>query len=194
MSPREGSRLACLGRDGVLEDKRAVDSLREKGRNKALASASQCRALKRQVSPNSCCPGSTYGPARPSIQGRLASSRCFCWALSVQMLGPLPATTCPVWSLHHLVLSQLVAFPPPPSLSLPFFPIFPDTRPFFSCPLPSPHLQLAFLSFPDHSKSFLTSELLFSSLLTPAGTYAVFLFTRMSIQIPCLTKQRKTPL
>lgn len=80
--------------------------------------------------------------------------------------------------------------PPAP----PFFPIFPDACPFLSCPLPSPHLQLAFLSFPDHSKSFLTSELLFSSLLTPAGTYAVFLFTRMSIQIPCLTKQRKTPL
>lgn len=84
--------------------------------------------------------------------------------------------------------------PPPTPHLLSFFPIFPDTHPSLSSPLPSPHLQLAFLSLPDHSKSFLTSGLLFCSLLTPAGTHAVFLFTRMSIQILCLTKQRKTPL
>lgn len=38
--PQGGKASCCLGRDGVLEDKRAVDFLREKGRNKTLASAS----------------------------------------------------------------------------------------------------------------------------------------------------------
>lgn len=117
------------------------------------------------------------GQAGLSIKGRLAPSRCTRWALSAERLAPLTPqnTAFCLFGLNHFASSFSLAWLPSPlfpSLSFFFFSIFPDICPLLSSPLPSPHLKLSFLSFPDHSKSFLMSELLFCSLLTPAGSYA----------------------
>lgn len=95
------------------------------------------------------------------------------------------------WSLCNFILCRLAALP---HLPFPFF--FHLSRhlpvPLICHSLSPFQIVLSFIS--RHSKSFLMSELLFCSLLIPAGTDAAFLFTRISIQMLRLAKHGKMPL
>ena len=110
-----------------------------------------------------------------NLKSRLDLSGCTCWALAAEPLGPLTPhnTAFCLFGLNHFALSFSLTCLSSPLFTFSFS-IFPYICPPLSSPLLSPHLRLPFLSFPDHSKSFLTSEILFCSLLTPAGTYAAF--------------------
>lgn len=181
VSPREGERLAVplLWAEMVFWKTRGLwisPGKREAGRNKTLASASQCRAIKQQVIENSCCPGSTYRPGwaeqqsggQPHPDVLLGRSLLKCWVFS-----PPPSTAFCLFGLNHLAISFSLTQLPSCLFPSIFSHLFRNLL-LLSSPLPSPHLKLSFLSFSDHSKPFLKSALLFSSLLTPAGTYAAF--------------------
>ena len=170
-----------------------MDFLRERGRRWELnsASVSQCRALKQQVLPWFYLRirlGWTSRVGWTCLAVLVGLSQLNRWVLS-------PPTTQP---FAYLVLITLHSHfpspvcPPPSSLSLfPSFPTFaplshlPFSLPISDCPsfhfliTLNPFWRLRFCSAPS------------SPLLGPT---LPFLFTRMSIQILCLTKHRKMPL